>query len=148
MPAQAQRKDVGAGEILHCDIKGPLDLAYNRARYALVVVDESTRMVAAKEMRTKDQVVDALKSIISSFSHHPGKKIVVSEGTSTLHSDSEAVLKSKEMLAFLQAQRITARASPPQFFVTGFEPGTSRTASRAHNLLAKSGTTVVDVEIA
>jgi len=113
MPAQAQRKDVGAGEILHCDIKGPLDLAYNRARYALVVVDESTRMVAAKEMRTKDQVVDALKSIISSFSHHPGKKIVVSEGTSTLHSDSEAVLKSKEMLAFLASKGITARASPP-----------------------------------
>ena len=51
-PMPAQRQDVGAGEILHCDMKGPLDLAYNRASNAIVVVDESTRMVAAKEMQT------------------------------------------------------------------------------------------------
>ena len=108
----AERRDVAPGEILHCDIKGPLDSAYNRSKYALVVVDEATRIYAAKEMKTKDQVVDALKSIVSSFSRLPGKKIIFGEG-STLHSDSEAVLKSKNMSAYLEAHRISARASPP-----------------------------------
>ena len=40
----AVRKPVKPGEVLHCDIKGPLDTAYNRAKYALVVVDEATRV--------------------------------------------------------------------------------------------------------
>ena len=69
-------------------------------------------MCAMKDVKSKDQVVDALKSILSGFSSLPGKKIIVGEG-STLHSDSEAVLKSKDMSSFLASQRITARASPP-----------------------------------
>lgn len=109
----AVRKPVKPGEVLHCDIKGPLDTAYNRAKYALVVVDEATRVCAAKEMKSKDQTVDALKNIINTLTQLPGgAKIVVGKG-STLHSDSEAVLTSAHMVEFLGERQITARASPP-----------------------------------
>ncbi len=112
MPDLAVRRDVRPGEILHCDIKGPLDASYSKAKYALVIVDEATRMVAAKEMRSKDQSVDALQSIIAMFASHPSKHIVVGTG-SIVHSDSEAVLKSRGMAAFLASKGITPRASPP-----------------------------------
>ena len=112
MPALAVRAPVAPGEILHCDIKGPLDSSYNRAKYALVVVDEATRICMAREMKSKDNVVDALRSVISSFARYPGKRIVIGEKT-ILHSDSEAVLKSKGMSDLLAAHRMTARASPP-----------------------------------
>ena len=32
MPDLAVGRDVAPGEVLHCDLKGPLDLAYNKAR--------------------------------------------------------------------------------------------------------------------
>ena len=109
----AQRPMVKPGAILHVDIKGPLDIAHNQAQYALVVVDEATRMCTAKDMKSKDRVVDTLKLIIHEMTCLPGgKQIVVGEG-STIHSDSEAVLKSKSMLAYLASQGIAARAAPP-----------------------------------
>ncbi len=112
IPDLASRKAVKPGEVLHCDIKGPLDSAYNRAKYALVVVDEATRVCAVKPMQTKDQIVDALKFIITQFARFHGKRIDVKENA-ILHSDSEAVLKSKGMSEFLASRGITARASPP-----------------------------------
>ena len=44
MPDLAVRRDVAPGEVLHCDLKGPLDRAYNKAQFVLVVVDEATRV--------------------------------------------------------------------------------------------------------
>jgi hypothetical protein len=108
----AARRDVQPGEILHCDIKGPLESSYNRAKYTLVVVDEATRMVAAQHMRTKDKLVEALKSIVSRFASLPGKPIVFGKG-SILHCDSEAVFLSSEMSSYLASLQATPRASPP-----------------------------------
>jgi hypothetical protein len=110
----AERSTVKPGEVIHVDIKGPIeDAAYNRAKFALVVVDEATRMCAVKDMKSKDQAVNALRDIFNAFATMPGSHpIIVGEG-STMHTDSEAVLKSKDMLAFLAAQHISTRAAPP-----------------------------------
>ena len=40
----AMRADVLPGRVLHCDIKGPLDVSYNRCKFAFIAVDEYTRM--------------------------------------------------------------------------------------------------------
>jgi hypothetical protein len=48
LPILLRRETVRPGQIIHCDIKGPLEhSAYNKARFALVV-DEATRIMAAK----------------------------------------------------------------------------------------------------
>lgn len=112
MPALAARDPVAPGQVLHCDIKGPLASSFNRAKYALVVVDEATRVCKAKEMKSKDQVVDVLRSIIVNFGKHPGEKITIGEHT-TLHADSEAVLKSQGMSEYLSSIRMSTTASPP-----------------------------------
>ena len=109
----AGRTAVAPGAMLHCDIKGPLDSAYNRSKYALVVVDEATRVCVVKDMKSKDGVVEALKACILALKRVPGgAKFKIGQGT-MLHSDSEAVLKSVGMMAFLSSQHIAARASPP-----------------------------------
>ena len=87
----AERRDVAPGAVLHCDLKGPLDLGYNKAMFALVVVDEATR-VQVSDLRSKADVPRALEAIFADYACHPLlKKIRVGEQT-TLHTDSEAVL--------------------------------------------------------
>ena len=75
----------------------------------LVAVDEATRVCVVQDMKGKDDTITALRTIIARFA---AVKIVVGEG-STLHTDSEAVLTSKQMTEFLASQRIVSRASPP-----------------------------------
>ena len=60
-------------------------------------------MVAAQHMRSKDKVVEALKSIVSRFASLPGKPIVFGKG-SILHCDSEAVFLSTEMSLYLASE--------------------------------------------
>lgn len=109
----AVRADVLPGRVLHCDIKGPLETAaYNKCKYALIVVDESTRTMVVKEMVTKDQAVAALKHCIAEFAKLPSKPILVGEGC-ILHTDSESVLKSRDMAAYLASMRMVGRCSPP-----------------------------------
>ena len=56
----AERRDVAPGAVLHCDLKGPLDLGYNKAMFALVVVDKATRVVSTQDLRSKADVPRAL----------------------------------------------------------------------------------------
>ena len=71
-----------------------MDVSYNRCQFTLIVVDESTRMVIAKDMASKDQAVTAaLKHIVAKFAKVPAKPIIIGEGC-ILHTDSEIVLKS------------------------------------------------------
>ena len=106
----AERETVRPGQIIHCDIKGPLEhTGYNKARYALVVVDEATRIMAAKPMRSKDKSVNALQSIIKDFA-----AVNLSVGKDSIfHSDSEVVLKSKGMTDYLASLQVKSRSSPP-----------------------------------
>jgi hypothetical protein len=60
MPDLAMRRDVAPGEVLHCDLKGPLDLAYNKASFVLVVVDEATRVISTQAMKTKAECASHL----------------------------------------------------------------------------------------
>ena len=113
IPDQAARSDVQPGQIIHCDIKGPVEnVAYNGAKYALILVDEATRITVAREMKSKDQCVSAIKEAFDEFSRFHGKPIVIGNGT-TLHGDSEIVLHSKDMVSFLASRNVQSRASPP-----------------------------------
>ena len=113
MPDLAERREVAPGEILHCDLKGPLDLAYTKAMFALVVVDENTRVVSTQALRSKSDVPRALEIIFSDYARHPLlKQIRVCDHT-TLHTDSEAVLGSARLAAMLAERGVSLRASPP-----------------------------------
>ena len=113
MPDLAVRRDVAPGEVLHCDLKGPLDLAYNKAQFVLVVVDEATRVIATQAMKTKADVPIALEAVFADLARSPFlKKIRVGERT-TLHTDSEAVLQSARLKAMLATRGVSLHASPP-----------------------------------
>ena len=85
MPALAERQDVVPGEILHCDLKGPLEISYNKAVFVLVVVDEATRVVSTQAMKSKADVTRAFDAVFADFARHPIlKKIRVGEHT-TVH---------------------------------------------------------------
>lgn len=99
--------DVAPGEVLHCDLKGPLNLAYNKALYVLVVVDEATRVLSTQAMKTKADVTTALEAVFADFARHPFLKgIRVGEHT-TLHTDSEAVLQSARLKAMLATRGVS-----------------------------------------
>lgn len=105
----AQRADVRPGAIIHCDIKGPVDPSYHKRTYALVMVDEATRMVVVRDMVGKGNLVDALRGGFAAFA---AAKIVIGEG-SMLHSDSESVFQAKGVSALLASKHVVGRASPP-----------------------------------
>ena len=113
MPALAERQDVVPGEILHCDLKGPLEISYNKAVFVLVVVDEATRVVSTQAMKSKTDVTRAFDAVFADFARHPIlKRIRVGEHT-TVHTDSESVLKSAALVASLSARGVSLRQSPP-----------------------------------
>jgi transposase InsO family protein len=109
----AARPSAHPGRVIHCDIKGPIeDAAYNGSRFAIVFIDEATRYMITREMVSKDQCVKALADAIDEFARLPDNPIIVGKG-SIFHSDSERVLQSKGMHAFLSSRMVTPRASPP-----------------------------------
>ena len=108
----ASRDDVRPGAVLHCDLKGPIDKSHNGHHFALVVVDESTRIVCTRTFAHKDGCVKAMGEILDELASFAGCPIVVGSG-SVVHGDSESVLLGSDMKALLTARNITMRASPP-----------------------------------
>jgi transposase InsO family protein len=113
MPDLAERREVEPGDVLHCDLKGPLDLAYNKTQFTLVVVDEATRVVSTQALRSKADVPQALEIVFADFARHPLLKKIRIGSNTTLHTDSEAVLGSARLVAMLSERGVSLRASPP-----------------------------------
>ncbi len=113
MPALAERHEVEPGKVLHCDLKGPLDVAFNKKVFVLVVVDEGTRLTSTQAIRSKSDVPRALESVSADLARHPIlKQIKIGEHT-TVHTDSEVVLQSAALAKALATRRVSLRASPP-----------------------------------
>jgi hypothetical protein len=108
---QASRDmSIRQGAIVHCDLKGPLEhRAYNGHRFAIVFIDEATRVTVVRTMRSKSGVPKAFKSALSEFAQ---MSIRVGQG-SILHADAERVIWSEKMLELLNSLGIQARSSPP-----------------------------------
>ena len=109
--AQATRDAVQPGAIIHCDLKGPLDVSYNGSRWAAVFVDQATRATVTISMATKDKLPDALRDAIVQFATLVPNYSIRVKGI--VHSDSEAVFLSHAMKAVLADNGLSLRASPP-----------------------------------
>jgi hypothetical protein len=111
MPALAERREVVPGEVLHCDLKGPLDVAYNKAVFVLEVMDEATRLTSMQAIKSKSDVPRALESVFADLARHPILKHIRNGEHTTVHTDSEVVLQSAALAAALATRRVSLRAA-------------------------------------
>jgi hypothetical protein len=108
--AQAARDpNILPGRRIHCDIKTDLPKAYNGYSNAAIFVDESSRMVVAIPIVSKDHLADACRD---AFSEYRRNHVPVGQG-SALHTDAEKVNLGKAMTTMLSEWQMSATASPP-----------------------------------
>ncbi len=85
MSALAERHEVEPGKVLHCDLKGSLDVAFNKAVFVLVAVDEATRLTSTQAIRSKSDVPRALEFVFADLARHPIlKQIKIGEHTTVI----------------------------------------------------------------
>ena len=105
--------------VLHCDLKGPFPRGINGEQYAMLCIDEYTRMVFVEFLQFKSEAGEAAKRVIAKFEATVGTP-VDDDGrprerprVRALRTDHEGALESRHFEAFRADAGIDATTSPP-----------------------------------
>ena len=104
---------------LHLDLKGPLRRAINGAIHALFVIDEHTRFVFLETLKSKDEILLAVKRVGAAFNSLVGTPIddrgapLEKPKVFAIRSDHEGGLDSHAASAYAADSKIDMTKSPP-----------------------------------
>jgi len=95
------------GELIHCDIEGPIQLGIGGYRYVAIFIDHSSKWTIGVFMKTKDELLSAFKSAQCSDRIWENYKIKI------VHSDFGSEYTSHDFKDYLKEMKITQHMSAP-----------------------------------
>ena len=104
--SRVERRQVAVGEIAHLDFKTGLHLGFGNQKYALDIVDQTSRYGMALALKKKSDISAAFKIYVADAKSH-------GHTVKAVRCDNEKVLKYGKFMETLQGLGIRSEPTPP-----------------------------------